>query len=69
MRNNSYFEKSFLIKFSLFIFLIISTLPIFAQRKDRPKTNKPTPTMMDAELLKAVEWREIGPLEEVDRLR
>ncbi len=61
MRNQSFLKKSFLIKFSLCIFLIISTLPLFAQRKKKSKVDKPAPTMMDAELLKAVEWREIGP--------
>jgi len=61
MRNQSYFEKSLLLKFSLCILLIISILPLFAQRKKNPKIDKPLPTMMDADLLKAVEWREIGP--------
>ncbi len=61
MRNQSFLERSFLIKFSLCIFLIISTLPLFAQRKKKVKANTPIPTLMDAELLKAVEWREIGP--------
>ncbi|MFK7774873.1 MAG: glycosyl hydrolase [Saprospiraceae bacterium] len=61
MRNQSYLKNSSLIKFSLFTLLIISSLSIFAQGKKKPKTDKPIPTMMDAELLKAVEWREIGP--------
>lgn len=61
MRNNSYLNQSLLIKFSFCILFIISSLSIFAQRKKKPKTDTPAPTMMDAELLKAVEWREIGP--------
>jgi photosystem II stability/assembly factor-like uncharacterized protein len=61
MRNQCSFPNSLLIKFLLCIFLIINSFPLLSQRKKKSKADIPLPVMMDAELLKAVEWREIGP--------
>ena len=55
-------EKTQLLKLLFCILLIFSVLPLSAQRKKNKKNkNKPTSTMMDAQLLDIVEWREIGP--------
>lgn len=40
---------------------MVSTISLSAQRKKKNKTDKPVSTLMDADLLQAVKWREVGP--------
>lgn len=61
MKNQFFFDNTMNLKLVLFLFLMISTLSLSAQRKKKNKIDKPASTFMDAELLKAVEWREVGP--------
>ncbi len=56
------YEKNSLIKLTLCILLIISTLQLSAQRKRKnKKVNPPTVAAIDSKILEVIKWREIGP--------